>query len=250
MPTIAQAQALFLSSGGLDALGMGKKSAYQIITPSKSKQAVFNNSNQNAGTMEAMFALYISEFLDMASENLRKVGAVTTGNLEKSLDFEVVQTNNGYRVDFKALEYFKFVDKGVRGAGASRKNSTSPYKFKTINPSKSHVTAIEKWIIRNRLQARATDVRRYGKTGSEKKAIDPTKGRQSLAYIIARSIKRDGLYETGFWSDAFDQVFKTFGANMSKALGQSITVNLEQMKEDLANFKGSGQGRGVNIPRS
>jgi len=249
MPTIAQAQSLFLSSGGLDSLGMGKKSAYQIVTPSGSKQAVFNNTSMNAGTMEAMLSLYISEFLDTASENLRKVSAVTTGNLEKSLDFEVTQTANGYRIDFKALEYFKFVDKGVRGAGASRKNNTSPYKFKFINPSKNHVTAIEKWIIRNRIQARAKDVRKYGKTGLEKKAIDPTKGRQSLAYIIAKSIKRDGLYETGFWSDAFDDVFKDFGAQMSKALGQSITVSLEQMKEDLANFKGSGQGRGVNIPR-
>jgi hypothetical protein len=102
---------------------------------------------------------------------------------------------------------------------------------------------IEKWIVRNRLTATARDVRRSGAIGRETKAIDPVKGRRSLAFSIAKIIQRDGIYETGFWSDAFDDVFKDFGAQMSKALGQSITVSLEQMKNDLANF------RGVNIPK-
>jgi hypothetical protein len=159
-----------------------------------------------------------------------------------SLDFEIVSDRNGYTINFTALDYYKFVDKGVRGAGASRKNNTSPYKFKFITPSKSHVTAIEKWIISNRLTATARDVNRYGRTGRERKAIDPTKGRKTLAYIIAKSIKRDGLYETGFWSDAFNDTFKDFGVKMSEALGKTITVNLQQMAKDI-------KGQGVNIPR-
>lgn len=226
--TIAQAQSAFFDAGGF-------------------KGGIDRPSPTELSAIEQQLSNYITTFLNKASENLEKTNSITTGDLDRSLSFEVIPTGNGYLVNFKALEYFKFVDKGVRGAGSSRKNNTSPYSFKTITPSKSHVTAIEKWIIRNRITATRSDVNKYGRTKRESKAIDPNKGRRDLAYIIAKSIKRDGLYETGFWSDAFDETFKDFGQKMSTALGKAITVNLEQMKEDLANFKGRGAGRGTQI---
>lgn len=227
MPTIAQAQAAFLKTGDFGGI---ERTEVQELTD-----------------LEKAMSEYIVKFLSKASGNLNATNSITTGELEKSLSFDITKLKGGYRIDFKALEYFKFVDKGVRGAGASRKNNTSPYRFKKINPSKDHVTAIEKWIVRNRLTARAKDLK--GRTTRESKAIDPTKGRKSLAYIIARSIKRDGLYETGFWSDAFDETFRDFGAKMSQALGKTIVVDLQKMKEDFANFKGKGTGKGVKIPR-
>lgn len=227
--TIAEAQSEFLKSGGF-------------------RGGIDRPSEGELSAIEQELSNYITAFLNKASENLNKTNSITTGALDQSLSFEVVPTNTGYLVNFKALDYFRFVDKGVRGAGSSRKNNTSPYSFKYITPSKSHVTAIEKWIIRNRLTATRSDVNKYGRTKRESKAIDPNKGRRDLAYIIAKSIKREGLYETGFWSDAFDETFKDFGAKMSAALGKAITVNLEQMKEDLANFKGRGAARGTQIP--
>ena len=220
MASIAQAQAAFLKAGGLETGGIDRP-AMRKVDP-----------------MQEILSKYIVEFLQTASDNLNKTDSITTGNLENSLDFDITRTAGGYRIDFKALDYYKFVDKGVRGAGRSLKNSTSPYRFKFLTPSKSHVTAIEKWIIRNRLTATARDVRRSGAIGRERKAIDPTKGRRTLAYIIAKSIKKDGLYETGFWSDAFDKTFQDFGQQMTKALGQTITVSLEQMKTDLQSGKG------------
>lgn len=218
--SIAQAQAAFLREGG----PMGG-----TIRPEPNELS----------DMEKLLSEYITKFLNTAADNLNKTQSVTTGNLLDSLDFNIESTRSGYTINFTALDYYKFVDKGVRGAGASRKNNTSPYKFKFITPSKSHVTAIEKWIIRNRLTATASDVNRYGRTGRERKAIDPTKGRQSLAYIIAKSIKRDGLYETGFWTDAFNDTFKDFGVKMSEALGKTITVNLQQMAGEVQSKKGS-----------
>ena len=218
--SIAQAQAAFLKEGG----PMG---------------GVLRPSPNELSDMEKLLAGYIERFLNKASDNLNKTNSVTTGNLLDSLDFNIESNRNGYTINFTALDYYKFVDKGVRGAGRSAKNSTSPYKFKYITPSKSHVTAIEKWIIRNRLTATAKDVNKYGRTGRERKAINPTKGRQTLAYIIARSIKRDGLYETGFWSDAFEETFRDFGVKMSEALGKTITVNLQQMAAEVQSKKGS-----------
>lgn len=232
--SIAQAQAKFLREGGFVG-GMLRPAPNEL------------------SDMEKLLSEYIEKFLGEAADNLNKTNSVTTGNLVDSLNFEIEPTRSGYIINFTALDYYKFVDKGVRGAGRSLKNNTSPYKFKFLNPSKSHVTAIEKWIIRNRLTATTRDTMQsinratvsnpnrsiqYGRTGRERKAIDPTKARRTLAFIIAKSIKRDGLYETGFWSDAFEKTFADFGVKMSAALGKTITVNLQQMAKDVQSKKG------------
>lgn len=227
MASIAQAQAKFLQQGGFDQGGMLRTEAAEL------------------SELENELSKYIVEFLETASENLNKTNSISTGALDQSLDYEIVSQKGGYLINFKALEYFKFVDKGVRGSGASLKNKTSPYSFKDKMPPMSH---IKKWITDNRLVARATDVKKYGKTRREAKAIPPERKINTLTFLIARSIKNNGLRATNFWSDAFDKTFADFGQKMSAALGKTITVSLEQMKEDLANFKGTGSGKGVKIP--
>lgn len=218
--SIAQAQAAFLREGG----PMG---------------GMMRPSPNELSDMEKLLAEYIEKFLNKAADNLNESQSITTGNLLKSLSFDLEPTRTGYIINFTALDYYKFVDQGVRGAGASSRNQTSPFKFKFISPSKSHQLAIEKWIIRNRLTARATDVNKYGRTGRERKVIDANKGRKTLAYLIARSIKREGLKATNFWSDAFEDTFKDFGQKMSAALGRTITVNLQQMATEIQSKKGS-----------
>jgi hypothetical protein len=226
--SIAQAQAAFLKEGG----PMG---------------GTLRPAPNELSDMEKLLAGYIERFLNKAADNLNKTNSVTTGNLLDSLDFNIESNRNGYTINFTALDYYKFVDKGVRGAGSSLKNNTSPYKFKYLmgqgkgksGKKSTLITAIEKWIIRNRLTATAKDVNKYGRTGRERKAIDATMGRKTLAFLIARSIKRDGLYETGFWSDAFEETFRDFGVKMSEALGKTITVNLQQMAAEVQSKKGS-----------
>ena len=218
--SISQAQAKFLREGG-PVGGMLRPAPNEL------------------SDMEKLLSEYIEKFLGEAADNLNKTNSVTTGNLVDSLNFEIKSKRNGYTINFTALDYYKFVDKGVRGAGRSLKNNTSPYKFKFLNPSKSHVTAIEKWIIRNRLVSRVSDIQKYGATKRESKSIGPTKGRKGLAYVIAKSIKNDGLYATNFWSDAFEKTFADFGVKMSAALGKTITVNLQQMAKEVQSKKGT-----------
>lgn len=238
MASISQAQAMFLQAGGLETFGVSKSVTYSVKVKKENKAITFQGNFVGLGIMESMLAQYIGEFLTRAADNLNENNSISTGDLERSLSFEVVQLARGYKVNFLANDYYKFVDEGVRGVGSKNINQTSPYKFRYINPSKSHVEAIKKWIVDNNLTAQVTDITKWGTYG-EREVKGKNMPLKSAAWLVARLIKKKGLKRTAFWTDAFNETFANFGAEMSKALGQSITINLEQMAKEIKSKKGT-----------
>ncbi len=217
MPTIAQAQSK-LGSRATSGLGMSKG----VFVPKEDMPLALQ-----------LVADYVEAFERQVADELNRLDKVDTGSLASSIKFETTETKNGIIIEVFVNDYYKFIDKGVKGIGRNNKNTTSPYKFRTLNPSQSHVNAIRKWINRNGIKARATDVKKYGAVGREKRQPQD----KSLAYIIARSIKSKGLERTGFWTDSIEQTFKDFDVKMSQALGIDIRVNLENMVKEIKKKK-------------
>lgn len=180
------------------------------------------------GTVEAMLSLYAEEFIKKAKENLNKNNSTQSGKLEDSIEFQVTRMGTSYNMKLLVLDYYDYVNKGVQGVGQDSKNRKSPYKFKFLTPSKTHVEAIRKWIKEGRKKIRATDVSRYGKTRQESKAVQET----NAAYAIAKSIKRRGLKATGFWDDAF-KVFDDLEQKLGEALGVDISVDLNNLVQGI-----------------
>ena len=217
MPTIAQAQAK-LGARATGGLGMSKG----VFVP-----------KQDMPLALQMVAEYVEAFEKKVADELNRLDKVDTGGLASSIRYETTETAKGLIIEVYVNDYYKFVDKGVRGVGRNNKNTTSPFRFRYLNPSKSHVSAIRKWIARNGIRARATDVKKYGAVGRENRQPKD----KSLAYIIARSIKSKGLPYTGFWEKSIDAVFKDFDVKMSQALGIDIRVNLENMVKEIKTKK-------------
>jgi len=217
MPTIAQAQAKL---GGRATAGLGMSKG--VFVPKEDMPLALQ-----------MVAEYVEAFERQVADELNRLDKVDTGDLASSIKFETTETKNGIIIEVFVNDYYKFIDKGVKGIGRNNKNTTSPYKFRTLNPSQSHVNAIRKWINRNGIKARATDVKKYGAVGRENRQPQD----KSLAYIIARSIKSKGLERTGFWTDSIEQTFKDFDVKMSQALGIDIRVNLENMVKEIKKKK-------------
>lgn len=173
-------------------------------------------------------------FLETAVDNANKSNSIDTGAIVDDLTFTIEKGNGytltvGYPPNSPAAKYFDFVNKGVAGVG---KVTDSPYQFKSKNPSKAHVSAIAEWIKRGKMKTSASDVSRYGLTKQESKYVNlRQKGKtQSLAYVVARSIKIKGLKATRYFDDAIMTVFGDgFRKVLSEALAADISIQIRSI---------------------
>jgi hypothetical protein len=147
-----------------------------------------------------------------AAENLDKKNRIASGALTSSMKItEPKIEGSKVSCEITLLDYWKFVDKGVKGTkgGASKEG----YSFKSDMPSKKMVTAIQGWLTEAR--GKATSVKRSYK--AEKKSLSES----ATAFAVARSIKMKGLKSSNFLTDAVKE-----GRRESKKMGLKIKVDV------------------------
>ena len=138
-------------------------------------------------------------------------------NLEKSISYKVRKTAYGFSLQFFMDSYGKFLDKGVSGTKIKRnykdyksKVISSPYKYTTKQPPPG---ILAKWI------------KKKGIKGRDKKS-----GRfisnMSLAFVIGRSIKRDGIKSLSFFQKPLGLGIKQFAPQMLESIKEDITNKL------------------------
>jgi hypothetical protein len=148
--------------------------------------------------------------IEKAKSNLKKDGKNASGKLIDSLDFEFKQNKNSIEFDFYAEDYWKFVDKGVKGKTSSAKAPNSPYKFGTGTGKKGGLrSAIDKWVIRKGLT----------NTRNEKGQFI---NRKQMVSMISSSIYNRGLRTTEFFSKPFEEGFKNLPDEILEAYGQDL----------------------------
>jgi len=185
--------------------------------------------------IEKVLFEYAAEFQKMASRQLRRANKISTGKLEDSISFEVTETDAGFELALKVLDYYKFVDQGVRGAGANSKNNTSPYKYRDKMPP---IKEILKWIKqKGSLKASAEDQKRgLSKAQKSSRALRATAKKlkpKTLAFLIARKIQQRGLPYTGFWERGFEQTFKGLDVKLAEVTGLNIRTNFDELIKEI-----------------
>jgi hypothetical protein len=93
------------------------------------------------------------------------------------------------------------------------------------------LNALKGWVQRQGLSARSEDQRSGLSAVQTKRAgitsqTDPT---TTLAFLIARNIKRTGLPTTRYFSGEIDNYFgKAFAQAVAKAIGQDVRIYIRQ----------------------
>ena len=145
--------------------------------------------------------------IERAKANLKGDGKHASGKLINSLDYELKVNPNSIEFDFYAEDYWKFVDKGVKGKFSSAKAPDSPFQFGSGTGKKGGLrTAIDKWVIRKGL----TNVR-----DKQGRFIN----RKQMVSMISRAIYNRGIKSTHFFSKPFEEGFKNLPDEILESYG-------------------------------
>jgi|TARA_R110002050_G_scaffold275214_1_gene419905 carbon monoxide dehydrogenase subunit G len=163
---------------------------------------------------------YLNSFgkqvVNRAKGNLQKAKGGGTA-LEGSIKFEVVPDGDGFSVKFYMADYGTFIDKGV--SGNKKKQSfkdylgkiiSSPYKYTTKQPPPN---ILAKWISKKGMKGRDKKTGRFI-------------SHMSLAFIIGRKIKRDGIKSLAFFQKPLGLGLKQFGQELLGNVKEDIINNL------------------------
>ena len=144
----------------------------------------------------------------------RKIGknrsyGVASRSLQKSLTYSL----KGGRVSFGSpLPYAAFIHWGVNG---TRKNRNAPYSFRSKQPP---MEPILQWM-------KAKPVRLRDASG---KFVKQTESRlRSAAFLIARSIKRNGIVGLRYYTVALESIVPQYREELGQALAQDLLRSLE-----------------------
>tara|TARA_R110000824_G_scaffold171360_1_gene348863 strand:+ start:37 stop:561 length:525 start_codon:yes stop_codon:yes gene_type:complete len=155
------------------------------------------------------------QVVNRAKGNLQKAKGGNT-NLEKSISFKVISDANGFTVQFFMDSYGTYVDKGVSGNKQARKFKdykgqvkSSPYKYTTKQPPSR---VLDKWIVKKGIAPR------------DEKGRFIT--RKSISFLIARSIKINGIKSTSFFQKPLGLGLKQFGKDLLGAVKEDIIEGL------------------------
>ena len=150
-----------------------------------------------------------------AKANLQKAKGDTA--LGESIRFKVVPTEQGFSTQFYMADYGTFLDKGVSGTKKKKTfedysgtRRSSPYKYTTKQPPTG---VIDRWVVRKGLKGSRDKEGRFIK-------------RKSMVFLIARSIKRNGIKSLSFFQKPLGLGYEKLQTNLLKELKLDIQTYL------------------------
>ena len=185
--------------------------------------------------IEDVLIKWAGDFALAAKTNLEQSDAVSSADLSESIKFNLTIAATKYRLDITMLDYYDFVNKGVRGIESNAKAPNSPYQFRKRSVSPAFLEALTKWVRREGLKSRilpeAVVTERVYKRKA--KVLGPQDKERSLAYLIGRSIKRKGVRATGFFDKAYDKLYPRLAEDLAKALGEDVANTFRRLQTRL-----------------
>tara|TARA_R110000796_G_scaffold203749_1_gene320008 strand:+ start:519 stop:1028 length:510 start_codon:yes stop_codon:yes gene_type:complete len=155
------------------------------------------------------FAKYV---IQQSRTNLTKGKKRASNELYRSLGYEVNESAKTTSLAFEMVDYGKFQDRGVSG---KNKKYNTPYSYTNKMPPPQ---AFDKWVVRKGIAPRS----KGGKFTS----------REGLKFAIAKSIYKNGIRPSMFFTKPFEAAFKRLPDELIEAysigIEKQIQVNIDK----------------------
>lgn len=146
------------------------------------------------------FAKYV---IQQSKSNLTKGKKNSSKELYNSLSTEINVSANSFSLSFEMEDYGKFQDKGVSG---TQKKYNTPYKYTNKMPPPS---AFSKWVITKGLKGTRDKQGRFV-------------SRKSLQFAIAKSVFKNGIKPSLFFTKPFEKAFERLPDDLVEAYGLDV----------------------------
>lgn len=187
---------------------------------------------------------FATDILKDLQSNLDKGNINASENLRQSITFEPLRImKTGIMFELMLDKYYKYVDKGVKGADSSLRAPNSPYQYGKDRPPTSK---LKEWIAAKPLSIKTSVdlIKRDSKgnplinkkTGKIMKKRPSTAEKETIeseiekaAFLMAENIRRKGLRATNFYSSVVNEErFNQFAKDLSEAFKQDIIIKLKE----------------------
>ena len=151
--------------------------------------------------------------VSQSRRNLSRLNKNSSKRLYQSIQGNVKAMPKSISIEFSMENYGVFQDAGVSG---TKKKYNTPYSYKSKMPP---AKVFDKWLIRKGIAPR-----KNGRFAS----------RKSLAFLIARSVFRNGIKPSLFFTKPFEDAYKKLPSELVEKYGlQAIELFNEQIDEIL-----------------
>jgi hypothetical protein len=173
----------------------------------------------------ALFFEYTEIFQKEIRQQIKDKNITSSGQLADNID--VVANEDGTGVFINMIDYYDFVNKGVKGVNSSKNAPNSPYKYKTYGMPESARKGLKTYINSGKASIRVVN--------SKKTTIAAEQKRESLIDTkvnqLVYNIKKYGIKTTGYLDNAMAIVLPKLSEDILNLIGRAIVVQIGQPKK-------------------
>lgn len=176
-------------------------------------------------TVTDVLVKFINGVKSQLQENLNATSKTGQQSLYNSIQINVEPLGDTISVQLVMNDYWKYIDKGVKGRKSTyAESSSSPFQYPASPKSSGgkFQNSLQLWIAQKPIQVRTSPEQ----SGRQVRNINA-----SIAYAMRSSIIDKGIRATNFFSSVInEQSLQTLTDQLEKQLGKKVEIGLSTFK--------------------